>query len=51
MIVNFIMYTHYLMPISNDCKFYYVYAPSIFIFGGEPCHIVVLRGLVSQKGA
>ena len=52
MTINFITYMHhYLVPISNDYKFYYVYVHLFFIFGGGPCYIVVLRGPVSQKGA
>ena len=39
-----------LMPISNGYKFYYVYALWFFIFGRGPCHIVVLRGPVPEKG-
>lgn len=38
------------MPISNNYRFYYVYAYLIFIFGGGPCDIVVLRGPMSEKG-
>ena len=40
-----------LMLILNDYKFLYVYAIDFFIFGRGPCHIVVLGGPRSQKGA
>ena len=40
-----------LMLILNGYKFLYVYMLFIFIFGRGPCHIVVLGGPGSQKGA
>ena len=45
------IYAIYLMLILNDYKFLYVYMLFIFIFGRGPCHIVVLGGPGSQKGA
>ena len=67
MVTNFIAYAHYLMPILNGYKFYYVYASTfnaylewlqillcihvLIFFGGGPRPIVVLRGPISQKGA
>ena len=45
------LYAIDLMLILNDYKFLYVYAIDFFIFGRGPCHIVVLGGPGSQKGA